>query len=348
MTEEESRIATPETKIHIPSNEEVIAVLHNGQGGCFEGMGEDLQDFELGRRMYQLASNISGIPVEHLFLQGPKTSLTYLLSTYVYGATLKAIRRQIEMEDMESGKNEIPIRFIDAELIAGHSAGELVALTDEAYTFAEGVDITTRRGTLLLKQEYEGTCMLVVKTKDKEGLEEICRDTDTYIALDNAPEMYAIGGEPKDVEVAKQKIKKAKKGKTKKIEMKNALHTPLYKRIGRKFGEFLVKFPFMKPKKEIVSNVTAKKYEEPKDVKEGMERQVSETVQWTTTIKYLIAKATVFFEFGPGKAASYFLREQHPEAKVIGIHTAKDLYKTTADPYQVRSGKELCSEKRIA
>jgi [acyl-carrier-protein] S-malonyltransferase len=348
MTEEENRIVTPETDIYVPSAKEVIAVLHNGQGGCFEGMGEDLQGFELGREMYALASDISNVPVEHLFLKGPKTSLTYLLATYVYGATLKAIRSQIEMEDKESGKNKMPIRFIDAELIAGHSAGELVALTEEAYTFTEGVDITTQRGTLLLKQEYEGTCMLIVKTKDKEGIENICRDTDTYIALDNAPEICAIGGEPDNIEAAKQAIRKAKKGKTRKIEMKNALHTPLYQKIGGLFGEFLKKFKFRKPKKEIVSNVTATKYEEAEDVKLGMERQVSETVQWTTTIKYLIAKATVFVEFGPGKAASYFLREQHPGAKVIGIHTAEDLYKTMADPYQARSSIGSGSGKRTA
>jgi malonyl CoA-acyl carrier protein transacylase len=336
----DSTAVVPEIRPYIPSDKETVTVMFNGQGAWFEGMGEDLFEYPLGRKMYEEASRIADIPVEHLFLRGPKNSFTQLLATYIYGVTLEALRKQIEREDRKSGRNRTTVRILDAKIRAGHSAGELAALTGEAYTYREGINLVAKRGKLTEEQEYNGVCMMAVKTGDKEGLEEICIETDTHISLENTERLYAIGGEPQNIEMAQEAIRRKKKGKTRPINMLVALHTPLYKRIGHAFGDFLrgIGKKFRRPKRIVLANATGSPYES--DIITPLERQVSERVKFVDLIRYILGQNPVIIEIGPGSAVSYFFRDMAPEVKIVPIRTGADLYNSSIEPYQARSDKE--------
>ena len=125
----DSTIILPEKKLYVPSKEETIVLVFNGQGAWFKGMGRDLCEFEIGRETYEKVSYFASvaiereITVEDLRMERSDDSCMQLLATYVYGVALTKIREDIEEEDKISGNRDITVRITDAKIWNGARSG---------------------------------------------------------------------------------------------------------------------------------------------------------------------------------------------------------------------------------
>ena len=75
-----------------------------------------------------------------------------------------------------------------------------------------------------------------------------------------------------------------------------------------------------------VSNVTAKAYNNAKDIKELLIKQIESPVRWRESIEYMISNGTrTFVEIGPGKVLSGLIKRINKDVKVLNIDKVEDI-----------------------
>jgi trans-AT polyketide synthase/acyltransferase/oxidoreductase domain-containing protein len=96
----------------------------------------------------------------------------------------------------------------------------------------------------------------------------------------------------------------------KRLVVSAAFHSRYMASAQKEFESFLNGFDFAPPKIPVVANVTARPYE-PDQMKSILARQITSSVQWTESIRWLIQQTNnqgEFFEIGPGNVLTGLIR----------------------------------------
>jgi [acyl-carrier-protein] S-malonyltransferase len=87
--------------------------------------------------------------------------------------------------------------------------------------------------------------------------------------------------------------------------------------------------PLQAPSVPVISNVTAEPHGEPGSIRERLVEQVTATVRWESSMRYLLAQGfTRFIELGPGNALSGFMKRIDKTVEVLSIGDWKSLEHT--------------------
>jgi [acyl-carrier-protein] S-malonyltransferase len=82
----------------------------------------------------------------------------------------------------------------------------------------------------------------------------------------------------------------------------------------------LAKATLSAPAVPVISNVTAKPHGGPAEITEGLVNQVTSSVLWETTMRYLLGQGfTRFIELGPGSALSGFMKRIDKNAQMLNV-----------------------------
>ena len=80
------------------------------------------------------------------------------------------------------------------------------------------------------------------------------------------------------------------------------------------------------PVVSVISNVTAKPHERPESIRERLVQQVTSSVRWEESMRYLLAQGfSGFIELGPGTALSGFMKRIEKNAQMLNIGDAASL-----------------------
>ncbi len=83
---------------------------------------------------------------------------------------------------------------------------------------------------------------------------------------------------------------------------------------------------FLKPKPNIISNVTAKAEEDINKVKDLLIDQIVSRVRWRESVNYMIKEGvTDFLEIGPGKVLSGLVKKINKDVKISNINSVEDI-----------------------
>jgi malonyl CoA-acyl carrier protein transacylase len=95
------------------------------------------------------------------------------------------------------------------------------------------------------------------------------------------------------------------------LQVSAAFHSRYMAQYAEEFARFLQPFKFAAPKIPVVSNVTAQPY--PADgeaIKALLVRQITQSVQWTQSVRYLLAQGvTDLKETGPGNVLTRLIQQ---------------------------------------
>ena len=70
----------------------------------------------------------------------------------------------------------------------------------------------------------------------------------------------------------------------------------------------------------VISNATAQPHDGPEQIGEWLVEQVTSSVRWEESMRYLLAQGfTRFIELGPGTALSGFLKRIDPGAQMLNV-----------------------------
>ena len=204
----------------------------------------------------------------------------------------------------------------EAELLAGHSLGELVALyAGGVFDAASGIDLVIRRSQLMATAG--GGAMTAVMGFDRPSLEQAVDATDgVVIANDNSDAQVVLSGLPKAVAQVVEGItcKRAVP-----LAVSGAFHSPFMAEPAAAFAELLESVSFDDSRVPVLSNTNPTPSSSGAELKQRLRQQMTTGVRWRETMQALgSAGVDTCVEVGPGAVLSGLIKRS-----LSGVTTAQ-------------------------
>jgi [acyl-carrier-protein] S-malonyltransferase len=242
-----------------------------------------------------------------------------------------------ELSDLNDTRNTQPALFVveslladalksqgrQADLVAGHSLGELVAL------YAAGVfDVAT--GLQLMKVRSElmasagGGAMTAVMGFDRSELEALVAATDgVVIANDNSSAQVVLSGTPEAVATVSGQLtcKRAIP-----LAVSGAFHSPFMAEAAEAFAAALETVPFADAAIPVLSNTDPTPQTSGAALKERLRNQMTSGVRWRETMEAFSGAAiATTVEIGPGNVLSGLIKRSCADITTVQIASTADL-----------------------
>lgn len=288
------------------------AFIFPGQGSQSLGMGIDLLEIPTAREKFDQAAEILGWSVTEICQNEEKLSQTLYTQPCLY--VVETILTDLLKEHQQK-----------ADLVAGHSLGEYVALyAAGVFNFSDGLKLVKKRAELM--DQASGGMMAALIGFDREQLDtEINKIPDVILANDNSPAQVVISGTPEGVETL---LKNIKVKKAVPLKVSGAFHSPLMQNAATKFTEILKEVEFKNAEIPVLSNVDPTPIQDGVILKERLTKQMTGSVRWREiSLKLSELGMNQVIEIGPGKVLTGLIKRMCPELELVNISTLAELAK---------------------
>ena len=271
------------------------AYVFPGQGAQFSGMGKDLyESSEEAKALFEQANEILGFRITDIMFEG-------------------------EVEELKQTKVTQPAIFLHStilakllgdsfrpEMVAGHSLGEISALTSVGVlAFEDGLKLVSKRALAMQAAcEAEPSTMAAILGLENEIVEDICAKVNGIVvaANYNCPGQLVISGAVDAVNDACEQLKEAGARRALVLPVGGAFHSPLMEPARAELAQAIEATTFNIPSCPVYQNVKALAITNPEEIKENLVAQLTAPVRWTQTMQQMIADGvSSFTEVGPGK-----------------------------------------------
>jgi [acyl-carrier-protein] S-malonyltransferase len=204
-----------------------------------------------------------------------------------------------------------------AEMVAGHSLGELAALVAGGALRAEdGLALAVLRGRLMEEAgEAKPGGMLAVLGADEEALAVAAR-LGLRLANDNAPGQLVLSGDLEAIAEARKRLRAAG-AKAIRLPVSGAFHSAAMAPAADGFRAALAEVELARPERIVFSCGAAAPFE---DIRAGLLAALTEPVRWRETLARMReAGARRFLETGPGDVLTGLVRHTLPEVEARSL-----------------------------
>lgn len=290
------------------------AFLFAGQGAQVVGMGKDLAEkYPSARAWFDRANAALGYDLVGICFNGPEAELTKTENAQPGIFLVSWVCFQLLKEQNPN------LKF---EATAGLSLGEFTALTAAgAMSFEDGLRVVRQRGKFM-QEACDATRggMAAIIGLDEAPTREVCAEAGVVLANLNCPGQLVISGEEEKIVKACELAKAKGARKAIPLPVAGAYHSPLMAGAERKLALQLSKVELLPPKVLVISNVTARPHETPAYIALRLGEQVTSSVLWENSMRYLLAQGfTRFIELGPGTALSGFMKRIDKSAQILNV-----------------------------
>jgi [acyl-carrier-protein] S-malonyltransferase len=277
-----------------------IALLFPGQGSQEIGMGQDLvEPYPQARQLYDEADAVLGFPLSELCFGGPVEALNDTINTQpAIFVTSLAVMRVLE------GQGKLPA----VSMVAGHSLGELTALTAAgAIDFADGLRLVRERGRLmkLAGEQSPGGMAAVLKMDDAE-VEKACLEATeetgkaVQVANYNSPGQVVISGDAEALQRAVALLRERGGRRIVPLAVSIAAHSPLMASVVREFRDAVEDTPLREPAVPVVANISGRPLRGVDEIQDELAGQLTWPVRWTASVRWMAEQGVSrFLEVGP-------------------------------------------------
>jgi len=305
-------------------DEPKVAMLFAGQGTQNVGMCEELAASQVGKDLFQRASQILGYDLLQLCNEGPDERLQQ--TAYSQPAVMVTSLAAAEKWRLLSPKESTRV-----VACAGFSLGEFSALVySGAISFEDGVRLVKARSEAMQQcaENSKGAMASVAGMEDASLnalLQQASAATGKNVRIANYlfPKGRTISGDEEAVEWIcgqnGQRAKDAGASNAKRIKTSGAFHTVAMAGAQDEVARMLETINIKLPRDiKVYSNVTGKPYTDVKEMRELLKRQVAEPVLWEDTIRAICedkgGMPNKFLETGPGQQLKAMLKRTNPQA----------------------------------
>ena len=301
------------------------AVLFPGQGSQYVGMGSDFyKTFDSVKKTFEIVDKTLGFSLTNIILNGPESELKLTKNTQpaimIVGVCIFNVLNQ-----------KFDLNLNSAKFFAGHSLGEYTALVCSGSLSVERASYLLHERGKSMQEAVptgQGAMMAIlgmtVNEVEKEinqlPKEEICE-----IANDNSDGQVVVSGKKKIIEVLNENLKKKKKRGIL-LPVSAPFHCSLMRKAAENMKDKIENTNFIKPKPNIISNVTAKEEIDVDRIKPLLIDQITSRVRWKESVNYMIKQGVKdFLEIGPGKVLSSLVKKISKNVKISNINFLDDV-----------------------
>ena len=301
------------------------ALLFAGQGAQVVGMGRNFAAaFPTAKSLFERANAALGADITRVCFEGPEAELTNTENAqpgiYLVSWVALALLRERVTE-------------LGFQATAGLSLGEFTALgAAGVWSFEEGLKLVRARGRFM-QEACEATRggMAAVIGLDEPATRAVCEASGVTLANLNCPGQLVISGDldriPAAIEAAKAKGAK----RAIPLPVAGAYHSPLMSSAQPKLAASLATVPLRPTGVPVIANVTAQPHGAPDAIPNLLVRQVTASVRWEDSMRYLLSQGfTRFIELGPGTALSGFMKRIDKSATILNVSDVESLEATVA------------------
>jgi [acyl-carrier-protein] S-malonyltransferase len=298
-----------------------IAWVFPGQGSQKPGMAEGVIDLPGALQRFERASALLGRD----------------LLAICAGAEAGGSVDPGEPSDLNDTRNTQPALFVvesllvdalhrqgrSAQLVAGHSLGELVALYAAGVFDAEtGLQLMRRRSELMAAAG--GGAMTAVMGFDRDELERVVAATEgVVIANDNSAAQVVLSGTPEAVASVSATVR-CKRAIP--LAVSGAFHSPFMADAAAAFAAELEAVPFANARVPVLSNADPRPETSASVLKERLRQQMTMGVRWRETMDRLQGEGiSTAVEIGPGNVLSGLIKRSCPGLGTAQIAGTGDL-----------------------
>lgn len=302
----------------------MVGYLFAGQGSQYVGMGKDLyQAFPESKAVFDKADKRLGFSLSELCFRGPQEELTETQNCQPAILTMS-----IAAWEAFKSVHNVQQSIVHSSYAAGLSLGEYSALVAAgAISFEDAVYLVRQRGQFMEEEaiNHPGK-MLSLIGLDSAIIKQICADTHTEVANINCPGQTVISGGINEIKQAGVLAEERGAKMAVVLDVSGAFHSSFMKGAALNLAKELDKVKINLPALPVVSNVTAKPFSSPTEIKENLIKQVYSGVLWEASMKFILSKGVRnFIEFGPGKVLKGLMRRIDADAQVINIEKKENI-----------------------
>lgn len=274
-----------------------IAYIFPGQGAQFTGMGKDLYDSSAkAAELFRTADEILGFKLSEVMFTGSAEDLkrTEVTQPAVF---VHSVAAALCRDDFHP------------DMVAGHSLGELSALTAAGVlSFEDGLSLVSVRARAMQKAcEKTPSTMAAVLGLSDEVVERICAEVssadDSVVPANyNCPGQIAISGGVDAVSRAGELLVEAGAKRVVPLAVSGAFHSVYMESARAELAEAISKTEFKTPVCPVYQNVDALPHTSSEEIRANLLLQLTSPVRWTQEVKNMISDgAEQFIECGPGE-----------------------------------------------
>lgn len=290
------------------------ALLFAGQGAQVVGMGRDFAEaFPTARALFDRANAVLGYDLAHVCFNGPESELTKTENAQPGIYLVSWVAWQLL-------KERVPT--LEFHATAGLSLGEFTALAAAgALSFEDGLKVVRQRGRFM-QEACEATHggMAAIINLDEAATRAVCAEAGVTMANLNCPGQIVISGEMARIEKACELAKAKGAKRALPLPVAGAYHSPLMAGAQPKLDAALAAITLHAPAVPVIANVNAQPHGAPPDIRRRLVEQVTGSVLWEASMRYLLAQGfTRFIELGPGTALIGFMKRIAKDAQMLNV-----------------------------
>ena len=301
------------------------AVLFPGQGSQYVGMGSDFyKKFDSTKFLFEIVDKTLGFSLSNIIFNGPEAELKLTQNTQPAIMTVGVCIFNVLNQ-------EFGLNLNNAKFFAGHSLGEYTALVcGGSLSIERAAYLLHERGKSMQDAVHPGQgSMLAILGMSVDEVEKeinlLPKGETCEIANDNSNSQVVVSGKKTAIEILSENLKKKRK-KGILLPVSAPFHCSLMKKAAENMKDKIENTNFLKPKPNIISNVTAKEEMDVNRIKPLLIDQITSRVRWRESVDYMIKQGVKdFLEIGPGKVLSGLVKKINKDVKVSNIESIEDI-----------------------
>ena len=287
------------------------------------GMGKDLATHSpAAKAWFDRANATLGYNLASICFSGPEAELTKTEHAQP-GIFL------VSWAAFELLKERVPALAFGAT--AGLSLGEFTALTAAGVmNFEEGLKVVRQRGRFMQEAcaATQGGMAAIIGLGEA-ATREVCAEAGVVLANLNCPGQLVISGATEKLAPACALAKAKGAIRALPLPVAGAYHSPLMASAQPKLEAELAQVTLRPPTVPVIANVTGQPHEGPEAIRARLVEQVTSSVRWEESMRYLVAQGfTRFIELGPGKALSGFMKRINKTVQILNVEDLATLEAT--------------------
>jgi [acyl-carrier-protein] S-malonyltransferase len=289
----------------------VNGVVFPGQGTQRTGMGERFHHLSArARAMYDEASSVLGRDVTELCFRGTPDELRDTRNAQVAVVVTNLAAYELLVE---SGRR--------ADIVAGHSVGELSALAVAGCLDLAEVVLTVReRASLMSAVEVPGT-MAAVTGLDADRVEALCSEADETVvaAAYNSLTNTVVSGTSAGVAAVVEGARRSG-GRVSPLPVSHAFHSPLMAPALAAWDQHVRGLTFRDPHTPIVTNVSGTLTRDGQEIRQAIIDQLTKAVQWRRTMStFRAARVETVIEAGHSRFLTGLARDTADAVPTVSL-----------------------------